>query len=125
MSISLQQFCDSWDPQKNGAANFFENNNDSFNDSVANTQRLIDKSNEQAAYDFTQQGASENFDKYIDYQMNNFNVIADGLTPVVAKVGESVGQVVGATAKSLFGSLGISTPMLVGIVCVGLFIVLK
>ena len=125
MSISLEQFNNSMDPSKNGTNQFFENNNNGFNDSVNNTQRLIDKSNEQAKYDFSKQGSAENFQKYMDFQMNNFNTVVDGLTPVVTKVGETAGTIVGATTKSLFGSLGITTPMLVGMVCVGLFIVLK
>ena len=125
MSVSLDQFTNAFDPQKNGAADAFNPNFNGFNDSVANTQMLIDRSNEQAKYDFSKQGSAENFQKYMDFQMNNFNTVVDGLTPVVTKVGETAGTIVGATTKSLFGSLGITTPMLVGMVCVGLFIVLK
>ena len=125
MSVSLEQFNNAFDPSKNGTADAFNPNNNGFNDSVANTQMLIDRSNQQAKYDFSKQGSAENFQKYMDFQMNNFNTVVDGLTPVVTKVGETAGTIVGATTKSLFGSLGITTPMLVGMVCVGLFIVLK
>ena len=125
MSISLEQFVNSFDPQKNGTNDFFNRNNDGFNQSVANTQMLINQSNERAAYDFSQEGSAANIQKYNDFQMNNFNSLVNGLTPAISTVGEAAGTIVGATTKSLFGSLGITTPMLVGIVCVGLFIVLK
>ena len=125
MSVSLDEFNQIMDPNRNGVADFFERNNDGFNQSVANTQSLIDKSNQQASYDFSQAGSAANFQKYNDFQMNNFNTVVDGLTPAVEKVGEATAKVIGSTAKSLFDSLGITTPMLVGIVCVGLFIVLK
>ena len=125
MSVSLEQFNNAFDPSKNGTADAFNPNNNGFNDSVANTQMLIDRSNEQAKYDFSTAGSAENFQKYNDFQMNNFNSLVDGLTPAIATVGEAAGTIVGSTAKSLFGSLGLTTPMLVGICCVGLFIVLK
>ena len=125
MSISLEQFVNSFDPQKNGFNDVMNADNNGFNDSVANTKMLIDRSNERAAYDFSTAGSAENFQKYNDFQMNNFNSLVDGLTPAIATVGEAAGTIVGSTAKSLFGSLGLTTPMLVGICCVGLFIVLK
>jgi hypothetical protein len=120
MSISPQEFLDLLDPAKNGFTDAVERQNKITNAS-------LEYSNKAIADALTAQKIKEGLIAYEEFNMGTLKDTIGFFTPIVSDVAGTAGQAVGTIGKSvlggLAGSLGMSENMLIGLCCVGVYIV--